>query len=183
MLAESLSLPEVRLFTPKRPADARGYFMETWNRREFEKFGVACDFVQDNQSSSTKAGTIRGLHYQAPPFAQAKLVRVLSGSILDVAVDARKSSPTFGKWAGAVLSADNGKILLVPRGFLHGFVTREPDTVVAYKVDAYYDKASDGAVRWNDPRLAIDWGIAAEAAILSEKDAGAPIWDDFNSPF
>jgi dTDP-4-dehydrorhamnose 3,5-epimerase len=183
MLAESLSISDVKVFTPKRFADERGHFAETYNRRVFGAFGVSNDFVQDNQSRSAKAGTVRGLHYQKPPFAQAKLVRILKGAVLDVVVDARKSSPTFGKWASVVLSEANGKMIFVPAGFLHGFATREPDTVVAYKVDAYYDKASDGSVLWNDPDLGIDWELAPSAAVLSEKDAAAQRWADFRSPF
>lgn len=183
MEARALEIPDVKLVTPARFSDARGHFCETWNRRAFAAAGIDADFVQDNQSLSKRKGTVRGLHYQAPPFAQAKLVRVLQGAILDVAVDARKSSPTYGRWVSARLDAETGAELFVPAGFLHGFATLAADTVVAYKADAYYDKASDGAVLWNDPALAIDWGIAEEDAILSEKDAGAAAWAGFQSPF
>jgi len=179
----ALEIPEVKIITPRRFADDRGYFSETYNARAFKAAGLDVDFVQDNHSYSAKKGTVRGLHYQAPPHAQSKLVRVLRGSILDVAVDARKASPTFGKWVKAELSAENGKQIFVPKGFLHGFVTLEPDTDVAYKVDAFYDAASDGSVKWNDPVLAIDWGIDENAASLSNKDAAAPAWPDFKSPF
>lgn len=180
---EKTALDGVVVLTPKRFADARGFFTETYNARRFSEAGVAVDFMQDNHSFSAKAGTVRGLHFQAPPFAQSKLVRVLRGAIIDVAVDARKASPSYGQWVGVELSADNGKQIFVPQGFLHGFITLEPDTDVAYKVDAYYDKASDGAVKWDDPDLAIDWGPTAKDASLSDKDAGAQSWANFTSPF
>ncbi|MEO1135530.1 MAG: dTDP-4-dehydrorhamnose 3,5-epimerase [Pseudomonadota bacterium] len=179
----SLDIPDVKIITPRQFRDDRGFFSETYNARAFKAAGVAADFVQDNHSYSAKTGTVRGLHYQAPPHAQSKLVRVLRGAIIDVAVDARKASPTFGKWVKAKLSAENGKQIFVPKGFLHGFVTLEPDTEVAYKVDAFYDGASDGSVQWNDPGLGIDWEIDAENASLSQKDADAPAWRDFTSPF
>ena len=179
----SLDIPEVKIVTPRRFSDDRGFFSETYNARAFKTAGIDVDFVQDNHSFSAKQGTVRGLHYQAPPHAQSKLVRVLRGAIIDVAVDARKASPSFGKWVKAELSAENGKQIFVPKGFLHGFLTLEPDTEVAYKVDAFYDGASDGSVQWNDPNLAIDWGVAAEDVSLSEKDAKAPAWTDFASPF
>ncbi|GJL92357.1 dTDP-4-dehydrorhamnose 3,5-epimerase [Hyphococcus sp.] len=178
-----LDIPEVKIITPRRFADDRGFFSEAYNARAFKAAGVDADFIQDNHSYSAKTGTVRGLHYQAPPHAQSKLVRVVRGSIIDVAVDARKASPTFGKWVKAELSAENGKQIFVPKGFLHGFVTLETDTEVAYKVDAFYDGASDGAVRWNDPNLAIDWGVSAASASLSDKDAKAQSWSDFRSPF
>ncbi|MEZ5894186.1 MAG: dTDP-4-dehydrorhamnose 3,5-epimerase [Parvularculaceae bacterium] len=178
----SLEIPEVKIVTPRRFSDDRGFFSETYNARAFKAAGISVDFVQDNHSYSAKAGTVRGLHYQAPPHAQSKLVRVLKGAIVDVAVDARKASPTFGKWVKAELSAENGKQIFVPKGFLHGFLTLVPDTEVAYKVDAFYDGASDGSARWDDPDLAIDWGLKGEAS-LSAKDAKAPSWADFKSPF
>ena len=177
------ALDGVLIITPARFGDDRGFFSETYNERRFTEAGVDVRFVQDNHSRSVKKGTVRGLHYQAPPFAQAKLVRVATGSILDVAVDARPSSPKFGKHVTVELSAENGAQLFVPEGFLHGFVTLEPDTHVIYKVNNYYDRESDGAVLWNDPDLAIDWGVSAQEAALSEKDAIAPSWRDFNSPF
>lgn len=183
MQVEVLAIPEVRLVTPKRFADARGYFCETYNAKGFRAAGVTAEFVQDNESCSAKAATVRGLHYQRPPFAQAKLVRVLKGAVLDVAVDARKASPTYGKWVSARLDAEIGAALFVPAGFLHGFITLEPDTIVAYKVDAFYSKECDGAVRWNDPELAIDWGAGAGEAVLSDKDAKAQSWAEFKSPF
>jgi len=179
----TLDIPEVKIITPRRFSDDRGFFSETYNARAFKAAGVEADFVQDNHSYSAKKGTVRGLHYQAPPYAQSKLVRVLKGAIIDVAVDARKASPTFGKWVKAELSAENGKQIFVPKGFLHGFLTLEPDTEVAYKVDAFYDGASDGSVKWNDPDLAIDWGALEGAVSLSKKDAVAPAWKEFSSPF
>lgn len=178
-----LAIPDVKLVKTKRISDSRGFFSETYNARAFAAAGINCNFIQDNHSYSAQQWTLRGLHYQAPPHAQAKLVRVLSGRILDVAVDARKDSPAFGKWVKAELSADDGVQMFTPAGFLHGFLTLAPDTVVFYKVDAYYDKPSDGSVRWNDPALAIDWGVAEDKVVLSDKDAGAVSWGDFRSPF
>lgn len=183
MQVEPLKIPDVKLVTPKRFSDARGYFCEIYNAKAFKEAGIACDFVQDNESYSAKKGTVRGLHFQAPPFAQAKLVRVLKGAILDVAVDSRKASPSYGKWVSARLDTDNGAALFVPAGFLHGFITLEPNTIVAYKVDAFYSKESEGEVRWNDLDLAIDWGEGAGEAVLSEKDAAAQSWAEFKSPF
>ena len=180
---EKTALDGVVALTPKRFTDTRGFFTETYNARRFAEAGVAVDFVQDNHSFSAKAGTVRGLHFQAPPFAQSKLVRVLRGAVIDVAVDARKASPSYGQWVSVELSAENGKQLFVPRGFLHGFITLTPDTDVAYKVDAFYDRESDGAVKWDDPDLAINWGPAAKNASLSDKDAAAQSWADFTSPF
>lgn len=169
-----LELPEVLLIRPRRFGDDRGWFEETWNDKRLKEAGVDAAFVQDNQSLSRTPGTVRGLHFQAPPFAQAKLVRVAAGAILDVAVDIRRSSPRYGRWVAAELSAENGAQLFVPHGFAHGFITRTPDTVVNYKVDGYYDKASEGGIKFDDPDLAIDWGIAPSAAVLSEKDLVLP---------
>lgn len=187
MQIQTLSIPEVKILTPARFGDDRGYFTETFNKKHFAgAIGAAMDsfeFVQDNQSMSAATGTIRGLHYQAPPYAQGKLVRVLSGRIYDVAVDARQGSPTFGRWVAAELTAAGGEQIWVPEGFLHGFATLEPDVVVAYKVTAFYDKASDGAVSFADPDLAIDWPVASNDAIVSDKDRAAPSFRDFVSPF
>lgn len=180
---EALEIPDVKLVTPTRVGDARGFFSETYNAERFLAAGILPNFVQDNHSSSVKAGTVRGLHFQAPPFAQAKLVRVLRGAILDVAVDVRRSSPTYGKWVKAELSAQNGVQLFVPEGFLHGFVTLEAATEIAYKVDNYYSKEADGAVLWNDPDLGIDWGIGAAEVVISPKDAQAQSFAGFASPF
>jgi len=181
MDVSSLSIPDVKLVTPRRRRDDRGFFSETYNLRDFREAGIDCAFVQDNHSYSKNQWTLRGLHYQAPPHAQAKLVRVLRGAVLDVAVDARKGSSSFGEWLSVELSAENGAQLFVPTGFLHGFLTLAPETEVAYKVDAYYDKKSDGAVVWNDPQLAIDWGVRERDIAISEKDAGAPSWAAFRS--
>ena len=180
---EPLEIADVLLVTPQRFEDDRGFFSETYSTARFRAAGIDADFVQDNHSLSRQAGTVRGLHFQAPPFAQAKLVRVLRGAIVDVAVDIRKASPTYGKWVKAELSARNGVQIFVPRGFLHGFLTLMPDTEIAYKVDSYYSRDCDGGVFWNDPALAIDWGIDPASAILSEKDASAPPFDSFRSPF
>jgi dTDP-4-dehydrorhamnose 3,5-epimerase len=173
----------VLLITPKRFADARGFFVETYNAERFRAAGIAEIFVQDNHSLSVEAGTVRGLHFQAPPRQQAKLVRVLKGAAIDVAVDARKGSPTYGHHVRAHLSADNGAQLLVPAGFLHGFATLEPMTEIAYKVSDFYSAEHDGAVFWNDPALKIDWSIDPARAVLSDKDAKAVSFAAFNSPF
>ncbi len=178
-----MEIDGVLLITPKRFADARGHFAETYNAERFRAAGIADIFVQDNQSRSIAAGTVRGLHYQAPPRAQAKLVRVLKGAVIDIAVDARKFSPTYGRHVRAHLSAENGMQMLIPSGFLHGFATLEPETEVAYKVSDFYSAAHDGAVRWNDPALAIDWGVDPARAVISDKDARAPSFADFASPF
>ena len=178
----ALEIPEVLIVRPKRFVDARGHISEVYNRGSYFDAGITSEFMQDNQSLSVPAGTVRGLHYQAPPFAQAKLVRVLRGAIVDVAVDVRSGSPTHGKWVKAVLTAEGGEQMFVPRGFLHGFATLVADTEVHYKVDAPYSKAHDGGVFWNDPDLAIDWGFSGEA-VVSEKDAGAIRFKDFTTPF
>jgi len=178
-----LDIPEVLLLRPRRFSDARGYFAETYQAAEAAEAGVPDTFVQDNLSFSALAGTVRGLHFQAPPHAQAKLVTVLTGRILDVAVDVRRGSPTFGRHVKAQLSADDGLQIYIPAGFLHGFVTLDPDTRVFYKVSDVYSPACDGAVRWDDPDLAIDWGVSSAQAVLSDKDAAAQAFADFASPF
>lgn len=177
----STALPEVKILTPRRLGDARGYFSETWSAPRMKEAGLAFAFVQDNESLSAAKGTLRGLHYQAPPFAQTKLVRVGKGAILDVAVDARRGSPTYGRWIAAEISADNGAQILVPRGFLHGFVTLTPEALVIYKVDNVYDGASDGSVAWNDADIGVDWGVAEP--VVSDKDRKAPAFRDWLSPF
>lgn len=177
------ALPEVVLFRPRRMADARGFFVEAWNRRTYAEAGLAVDFVQDNLSHSANAFTVRGLHYQSPPAHQAKLVSVARGRVVDAVVDARRGSPTFGRAVTVELSADNGLQILAPRGFLHGMVTLEPDTVATYKTDAHYSGPHDGAVAWNDPDLAIPWGVDPATVIVSDKDARAPRWRDWASPF
>ena len=167
------ALPGVLILEPARYADARGFFSESWNRRRLADHGVEVDFVQDNHSLSIAAGTLRGLHFQTPPHKQAKLVRCGRGALFDVAVDIRHGSPTFGQWVGVELSFENGRQLLIPEGFLHGFVTRVPETEIVYKCSDYYAPDCDAAVRFDDPDLGIDWGLTAPP-ILSEKDAAAP---------
>jgi dTDP-4-dehydrorhamnose 3,5-epimerase len=177
------AIPEVKRLVPRRFADLRGFFAETWNAGRMRAAGLDFAFVQDNHSYSAAAGTVRGLHYQSPPMAQAKLVRVARGAVRDIAVDIRRGSPTYGAWVAEELSAENGAQLLIPRGFLHGFITLVPDTDVLYKVDAPYAPECDGAVRFDDPDLAVDWGIDPARAVLSEKDARAPFFRDFVTPF
>lgn len=180
MQIENTPLPGVLVLTPARFGDERGFFSESWNRRTLRQAGLDLpEFVQDNHSISHRVGTLRGLHYQAPPHAQGKLVRCGRGTIFDVAVDARVGSPTYGQWFGTELSFANGRQLWVPAGCLHGFVTREPDSEVVYKCTDFFDAASDGAVRWDS--LGIDWGV--EAPVLSDKDRRAPTFADWTSPF
>lgn len=176
------ALPGVLVLKPARFGDARGFFSESWNRNTLAEHGIGIDFVQDNHSLSAQVGTVRGLHFQSPPHAQDKLVRCGRGALFDVAVDIRKGSPTFGLWVGYELSYDNGLQLLVPQGFLHGFITRAPDTEIIYKCSDYYAPDCDGAVRFDDPEIGIDWGFDG-APVLSDKDAAAPLFRDFDSPF
>ena len=183
MDVKNLRLPGVILVEPRRFSDARGYFSETYNEKTFRAAGITANFVQDNQSLSTQRGTIRGLHFQLPPAPQAKLVRVLRGSVYDVAVDLRVGSPTYGRWDGATLTAEGGEQIFVPRGFAHAFCTLEPDTVVAYKVDEFYTPASDSGLIWNDPTLAIEWPVAVNDVVLSDKDQKLGRFADFASPF
>lgn len=171
---EDCALPDVKLITPTRHGDHRGFFSETWSRAAFAEMGIDIDFVQDNHSLSATVGTLRGLHFQSPPCAQDKLVRVTRGRILDVAVDIRTASPTFGKHVAVELSAANWKQLLVPVGFAHGFVTLEPDTEVQYKVSAPYSPENDHGLAFDDPALGIDWGLPAAALTLSDKDRKHP---------
>lgn len=175
-------MPVVQII-PQQFKDARGWFSETWNAERFEKLGVGAEFCQDNQSASVKAGTIRGLHFQRPPHAQAKLVRCLKGRIFDLAVDLRRESPTFKKWIGVELSATRGNQLFIPAGFGHGFLTLEDDCHVAYKVDAYYAPHADGGIRWDDPELAINWPMDSNSLILSDKDASLPFMSDSDFDF
>jgi dTDP-4-dehydrorhamnose 3,5-epimerase len=174
---EGLLIIEPRVFP-----DDRGYFYESYNKKKFEEAGITAEFVQDNQSFSQK-GTLRGLHGQANPFAQGKLVRVIQGRVLDVAVDIRKNSPTYGQHVSVELSGTNHLQFWVPPGFLHGFVTLEDDTIFTYKVTNFYDKASEIGVLWNDPNLAIGWGINDAEVLLSPKDELLPKFEDFVSPF
>lgn len=176
MQVDALDIPDVKLIQPRKFGDHRGFFSETYNRRSLADAGIDLDFVQDNHSLSAEPGTLRGLHCQTPPMAQDKLVRVVRGAIWDVAVDIRAGSPTFGRWVGATLSAENWAQILVPVGFAHGFVTLEPNTEVIYKVTAYYSPDDDKGLAWNDPDLAIDWPMpeGVSAPILSDKDARQP---------
>ncbi|HYC02748.1 MAG TPA: dTDP-4-dehydrorhamnose 3,5-epimerase [Azospirillaceae bacterium] len=183
MQVTPLAIPEVILVVPKRFGDARGWFMETYARERYRDAGIAADFVQDNHSLSGPVGTVRGLHFQKPPHAQAKLIRVLRGRILDVAVDVREGSPTYGRHVTAWLSAEGGEQLYVPAGFAHGFCTVEPDTEVAYKVDALYAPSHDAGLLWNDPALGIDWPVAPHAATVSDKDMKLPRLADIGVPF
>lgn len=167
---------------PKRHGDHRGFFAETYSQRAYAALGVAATFVQDNHSVSAAVGTVRGLHFQAPPHAQAKLVRCGRGAIFDVAVDIRRGSPTYGRWAGYTLSAENSAQLYIPVGFAHGFATLEPDSEIIYKCSDYYAPETEGALRWDDPDIGIKWPLTS-APVLSGKDAAAPLLAGFNSPF
>ena len=175
-------LPGLLVLTPRRFGDDRGWFSEVWNANTANDAGVSAQFVQDNHSFSAARGTVRGLHYQSPPDAQAKLVRCCAGAVWDVAVDVRRGSPTYGEWFGAELSAINGRQLFIPEGFLHGFSTLSDDAELLYKCTDYYSPTADGAVKWDSSGLAIDWKISGAPA-LSEKDAAAPKFEDWHSPF
>lgn len=183
MEAQTTNVGGVLLLKPRYFYDARGYFVETYHQRAAREAGVTAEFVQDNQALSRKRGTVRALHFQVPPKAQAKLVRVLRGSIYDVAVDLRVGSPSYGKWAAATLTAQGGEQMFLPRGFAHGYCTREDETEVAYKVDEYYAPEYELGLAWDDPTLAIDWPVAPADAVLSDKDRSLPRFADFSSPF
>ena len=181
MKIDETPLPGLLILTPARHGDARGFFSESWNKARLADHGITIDFVQDNHSLSRDVGTIRGLHFQAPPHPQAKLVRCGRGRLFDVAVDIRRGSPTYGQWFGAELSAEDGRQMLVPEGFAHGFITREPDTGIIYKCSDYYAPDCDGAVRYDS--VGIDWNMTGLEPVLSAKDADAPAFADFDSPF
>jgi len=183
MKIEETALPGVAIITPARFGDHRGFFSESWNRARMAEAGIDIDFVQDNHSLSGKAGTVRGLHFQAPPHAQAKLVRCGRGRLFDVAVDIRRGSPTYGQWFGTELSFENGRQMLVPEGFLHGFATLEPETEIIYKCSDYYAPDCDDAVRFDDPDIGIDWQLGGMEPVLSDKDTRAQAFADFLSPF
>lgn len=183
MKVESLAITGVKLITPQIFRDDRGFFSETWNARSFGQLGISGNFVQDNHALSRQKGTVRGLHFQLEPMAQDKLIRCMRGAILDVAVDIRRSSPTFGQHVSAILSDKNWAQLWVPRGFAHGYVTLEPDTEVAYKVTEYYSPAHDRGILWNDPALAIEWSVDAARAQLSPKDTMQPKLQDATALF
>ena len=180
MKVTATRIPDVLLIEPARFGDNRGFFSESWNKERMAEHGISVDFVQDNHSLPSAVGTVRGLHFQAPPNAQAKLVRCGRGLLFDVAVDIRKGSPTYGQWVGEELSFENGKQLFIPEGFAHGFITRTPDTEIIYKCNAYYAPESDGAILWNS--CGIDWGFNGTPE-LSAKDANAPSFTSFDSPF
>lgn len=181
MQFQTTEFPGLILITPRVFQDERGYFLESFNAGAFAAEGVGEGFVQDNHAHSRQAGVLRGLHFQAPPHAQSKLVWVTRGAVFDVVVDLRAGSPTYGKWQSFLLTAENFARLFIPRGFAHGYATLEPDTDFMYKVDGYYNPASEGGLRWDDPDLAIDWPVAAP--ILSGKDLSLPTWRGFTSPF
>jgi len=178
-----LGLDGVLEIVPKRHGDLRGFFSETWNRRRFLEAGLDFEFVQDNHSLSSEAGTLRGLHFQVPPRAQAKLVRVVRGAILDIAVDIRRGSPNFGKWVGLEILAEKGNQIFVPAGFAHGFLTLEPNTEVLYKVTAYYSPEHDRAVRYDDPDIGIAWPTHLAPYKLSTKDSSAPRLSEIDTGF
>lgn len=178
-----LAIPEVKVFRPSKHGDRRGFFSETYNKQTLSEAGIALDFVQDNHSFSADPGTIRGLHFQTPPFAQDKLVRVVRGRILDIAVDLRHGSPTFGRHVTAEISAHEWNQILVPVGFAHGVVTLEPDTELIYKVTNYYSAAHDKGVRWDDPALEIQWPVTEAQAILSDKDRKQPLLRELQAYF
>jgi len=183
MKVVSLSIPDVKILEPERFGDERGFLSETYNRRTFAMCGIELEFVQDNHSLSRPKGTIRGLHFQSPPFAQGKLVRVVRGSILDVAVDLRQGSPTYGKHVAAVISPNAWNQILIPIGFAHGFCTLEADTEIIYKTTNYYSPEHDRGVLWKDPDLRIEWPVSEEAAVLSSKDRCLPRLCEIVSPF
>lgn len=183
MEIEALAIAEVKILRPQKRGDTRGFFSETWNRAALKSAGIDIEFVQENHSMSQAEGTVRGLHFQAPPNAQDKLVRVVRGRIWDVAVDIRRGASTYGQWVGAEISADAWNQILVPVGFAHGFCTLEPETEVIYMVSDYYSPKVDQSILWNDPALAIDWPVQAENAVLSDKDRTAQPLAVVGSPF
>ena len=183
MRMEELSIPAVRLLTPEVHRDERGFFSESYSRKTLAQVGIDLKFVQDNHSLSTERGTVRGLHFQTPPFAQDKLVRVVRGSVFDVAVDLRSSSPTYGKHVSVILSVDEWNQVLVPTGFAHGFMTLEPNTEVVYKVSNYYAPTYDKGLLWNDPALGIYWPIPEDEVHLSNKDKQQPKLAELATPF
>jgi dTDP-4-dehydrorhamnose 3,5-epimerase len=171
------------IIVPKRHVDDRGWFREIFQEKRLYDAGITCRFVQDNESSSKRAGTLRGLHFQLPPTAQAKLITVLKGRILDVAVDIRRGSPTFGKYVSTELSSECGRQLYIPIGFAHGFLTLEDEVVVMYKASDYYAPAQENGIRWNDPEIAFPWPLKDDAIITSDKDRRLPMLKEFASPF
>ena len=183
MRVEALNIPAVKILAPGKHGDDRGFFSETYNKKALAAASVRLEFVQDNHSFSAAKGTVRGLHFQTPPYAQDKLVRVTRGAIFDVAVDLRQSSPTYGRHVSATLSAAAWNQILVPIGFAHGLMTLEPNTEVIYKVSDYFAPEHDHGLLWNDPALGIEWPLAEHEAILSDKDRAQPRFADFATPF
>ena len=183
MEIEQTKIPGCLILTPKRHRDNRGFFSECWNNKTYAAHGIEIDFVQDNHSFNNEAGVVRGMHFQAPPHSQIKLVRCGHGLLYDVVVDVRLGSPTYGEWIGEELSFENGRQLLVPHGCLHGFMTLTPNTEIIYKCSDYYAPGMDGGVRFDDPDIGIEWPLGAITPILSDKDRDAPLLKDFTSPF
>lgn len=181
MLVRTTEIPGLCVIAPKVFEDGRGFFMESWNKGLFEAQGLVYDWIQDNHARSGTRGVLRGLHFQRPPAAQSKLVRVSRGAVFDVVVDLRRGSPTFGRWHGEELSAENHLQLLIPRGFAHGYKTLTDVAEFQYKVDAYYDAGCDAGLAWNDPGLGIAW--PGGEPLLSDKDRNLPFLKDFDSPF
>jgi dTDP-4-dehydrorhamnose 3,5-epimerase len=182
MTVQKTDFKDLLVLDPRVFEDDRGYFMESYNRRSFAEVGIRIDFVQDNQSRSS-TGVLRGLHFQRPPYAQTKLVRALSGEILDVVVDLRRGQPTFGKHFSIRLSSDNRRQLLVPKGFAHGFLVLSAEAEVLYKCDEYYNKDADGGIRFDDPDLEIDWILSPGKFVLSDKDRMLPFLKELNFSF
>jgi len=176
-------IPAVKVLVPKKFGDHRGFFSEVYSDKLLAGLGITARFVQDNHSLSAEKGVVRGLHYQLPPMAQDKLIRVVRGAIMDVAVDIRRGSPTFGKHVACLLSAENWKQMFVPAGFAHGFATLEPNTEVLYKVTTYYSPSHERGIRWNDPKLGINWHVAEEQAVLSERDRNHPMLAEMSELF
>jgi dTDP-4-dehydrorhamnose 3,5-epimerase len=177
MEIRSTAIAEVKILSPRKFGDERGFFSEVYSRKALVSVGILTEFVQDNHSLSAACGVVRALHYQLPPMAQDKLVRVVRGAILDVAVDIRRNSPTFGQHIREIISAANWRQIFVPAGFAHGFVTLEPNTEVVYKVSNYYSPEHERGIRWNDPALAIDWGIDSDQAVLNTRDKAHPLFE------
>lgn len=183
MIVTKSDIEGILIIEPTLHSDDRGYFFESFNERDFaEATGITTHFVQDNESRSAE-GVVRGLHFQLPPFAQSKLVRVIEGEIFDIAVDIRRGSPTFGRYIAVRLSGKNHRQLYIPRGFAHGFVVVQGDAIVQYKCDNYYAPACERTIRWNDPKLNIDWGVDLQSAILSARDSAAKLLDECNALF
>ena len=183
MQIETLNIPAVKVLTPAKHGDRRGFFSETYNREALAEAGIDIEFAQDNHSLSAEKGTVRGLHFQAPPFAQDKLVRVVRGAVFDVAVDLRRGSPSYGRHVSAILSVEAWNQILAPVGFAHGFMTLEPDTEVVYKVSRRYAPDHDRGILWNDPALRIAWPLPEAEAVLSDKDRKQPLLADMETPF